>query len=119
MDDFHLMFSAEIVLNHYVNANGWWTATVRRDWKKDVTDGPGIPVGTVLGTVTYGEWNPVAMWKIDGDDHTSTVPLIVEDGNKIVEMGSHVSDHRELFYIVQYSSQGMPPRRQTREILKE
>ena len=103
----------------YVNANGWWTTTVRRDWREDVKDGPDTPVGTVLATVTYGDWEPVAMWKVDGDNHTSAVPLIVEDGNKIVEMGFHNSDHRELFYIVEYSSQGAPAKRLARDVTKE
>lgn len=103
----------------YVNANGWWVATVMRNWRDDVTDGPDVAVGTVLGTVTCMEWVPVAMWKIQGDDHTSTVPLIVEDGNKVVEMGTHVSDYRETFYTLEYSADGKPATIPPRDIIKE
>ncbi len=103
---------------HYVNANGWYVAIACRDWRTDVTDGPDVPVGTVLATMNYQDWEPVAMWKIDGDDHTSAVPLTVEDENKLVEMGTHVSDHREIFYILKYSPDGAPARLPSRDVLR-
>ena len=106
-------------MNQYVNARGWWVTTVRKDWKADVKDGPDTPIGTILGTVICGEWEPVAMWKVNGDDHTTAVPLVVEDGNKMVEMGTHFSDYREFFYTLEYSADGMPPRIETRNIVKE
>ena len=104
---------------HYVNANGWYVAIAWRNWRTDVKDGPDTPVGTVVATVTYQDWEPVAMWKIDGDNHTSTVPLTVEDGCKLVEMGTRASDHRELFYILEYSPNGAPARLSKRDVLKE
>lgn len=104
---------------HYVSAGGWWVSRFYRNWSEDVTDGPDTPAGTVLGTVSYGDWEPVVMWRVEGEDHSSAVPLIVEDGSRVVAMGTHVSGHRELFYVLEYSPGGKPAKRPGRDIIKD
>lgn len=101
----------------YVNANGWWVQAVRKDWKEGVTKD--APEGTVLGSVTCGDWVPVAMWKVKDDDVTTAVPIIIEDGNRFVEMCcGPATDNRENFYSLEYSGDSQPPEVEPRDIVK-
>lgn len=101
---------------NYVSASGWWVASVICTWREDAAD---VREGTVIANIEYGDWTPVAMWRMEGDDHSSAVPIVVEDGRKFVYMEAKQYPHQDFGYVLKYSPSGEPEKLERKDIIKE